>query len=62
MMERGSTGKPKPALEMPIALLSILFTVLFMNAAAGALATLASLIVMELLVVLPAANMMSGQP
>ncbi len=39
---------------VPIALLSILFTVLFMNAAAGALATLASLIVMDLLVVLPA--------
>jgi ABC-2 type transport system permease protein len=39
---------------VPIALLSVLFAVLFMNAAAGALATLASLIVMELLVVFPA--------
>lgn len=39
---------------VPVALLSVLFAVLFMNAAAGALATLASLIVMELLVVLPA--------
>jgi ABC-2 type transport system permease protein len=38
---------------VPIALLSVLFSVLFMNAAAGALATLASLIVMELLVVFP---------
>lgn len=38
---------------LPIALLSMLFTVLFMNAAAGALATLASLIVMQLLVVFP---------
>jgi ABC-2 type transport system permease protein len=39
---------------VPIGLLSVLFAVLFMNAAAGALATLASLIVMELLVVVPA--------
>lgn len=39
---------------VPVALLSVLFAVLFMNAAAGALATLASLIVMELLVVVPA--------
>lgn len=39
---------------VPIALLSVLFAVLFMNAAAGALATLGSLIVMELLVVVPA--------
>ncbi len=38
---------------VPIALLSVLFAVLFMNAAAGALATLASLIMMELLVVIP---------
>jgi ABC-2 type transport system permease protein len=39
---------------VPIGLLSVLFAVLFMNAAAGALATLATLIVMELLVVVPA--------
>jgi ABC-2 type transport system permease protein len=39
---------------VPVALLAVLFAVLFMNAAAGALATLASLIVMELLVVVPA--------
>lgn len=38
---------------LPISLLAILFAVLFMNAAAGALATLATLIVMELLVVFP---------
>lgn len=38
---------------VPIALLAVLFAVLFMNAAAGALATLGSLIVMELLVVVP---------
>jgi hypothetical protein len=38
---------------LPIALLAVLFAVLFMNAAAGALATLATLIVMELLVVFP---------
>ncbi len=38
---------------VPIALLAVLFAVLFMNAAAGALATLASLIMMELLVVIP---------
>jgi len=38
---------------VPIALLAVLFAVLFMNAAAGALATLATLIVMELLVVFP---------
>lgn len=38
---------------VPIGLLSVLFTVLFMNAAGGALATLASLIFMQLLVVFP---------
>jgi ABC-2 type transport system permease protein len=38
---------------LPVSLLAILFTVLFMNAAAGALATLATLIFMKLLVVLP---------
>lgn len=38
---------------LPIALLAVLFAVLFMNAAAGALATMATLIVMELLVVFP---------
>jgi len=38
---------------VPIGLLSVLFTVLFMNAAGGALATLSSLIVMQLLVVFP---------
>jgi ABC-2 type transport system permease protein len=38
---------------LPIALLAVLYAVLFMNAAAGALATLATLIVMELLVVFP---------
>lgn len=39
---------------VPIALLAILFTVLFMSAAGGALATLGTLIVMKLLVVFPA--------
>jgi ABC-2 type transport system permease protein len=39
---------------VPISLLAILFTVVFMNAASGALATLASLIFMQLLVVFPA--------
>src|SRR5690606_32850921 len=38
---------------VPIGLLSVLFTVLFMNAAGGALATLATLIFMQLLVVFP---------
>ncbi len=38
---------------VPIALLALLFTVVFMNAAAGTLATLATLIVMKLLVVFP---------
>jgi len=38
---------------VPIGLLAILFAVLFMNAASGALATLATLIVMQLLVVFP---------
>lgn len=38
---------------VPISLLAILFTVLFMNASAGALATLATLIFMQLLIVLP---------
>lgn len=38
---------------VPIALLSVLFTVLFMSAAGGALATLGTLIVMQLLVVFP---------
>jgi ABC-2 type transport system permease protein len=38
---------------MPISVLALLFTVIFMNAAAGALATLASLIIMQLLVVFP---------
>ena len=39
---------------MPIGLLAVLFAVLLMNAAGGALATLATLIVMQLLVVFPA--------
>lgn len=39
---------------VPIALLAILFTVVFMNAAGGALATLSTLIFMQLLVVFPA--------
>ena len=39
---------------VPIALLAILFTVIFMNAAGGALATLSTLIFMQLLVVFPA--------
>ena len=39
---------------VPISLLSVLFTVIFMNASAGALATLAVLIFMQLLVVFPA--------
>ena len=38
---------------VPISLLAILFTVLFMNASAGALATLSVLIFMQLLVVFP---------
>ncbi len=38
---------------VPIAMLSLLFTVAFMNAAGGALATLATLIFMQLLVVFP---------
>ena len=38
---------------IPISVLSILFTVVFMNAAGGALATLSVLIVMKLLVVFP---------
>lgn len=38
---------------VPIALLSVLFTVLFMNAAGGALATLSTLIFMQLLIVFP---------
>lgn len=38
---------------VPISLLALLFTVVFMNAAAGALATLALLITMQLLVVFP---------
>jgi len=37
-----------------IVMLALLFTVIFMNAAGGALATLASLIFMQLLVVFPA--------
>lgn len=39
---------------VPIGMLALLFTVVFMNAAAGALATLAALIFMQLLVVFPA--------
>lgn len=38
---------------VPIALLAVLFTVVFMNAAGGALATLSVLIFMQLLVVFP---------
>ncbi len=38
---------------VPISLLAVLFTVIFMNPAAGALATLATLIIMQLLVVFP---------
>jgi ABC-2 type transport system permease protein len=38
---------------IPIGLLAILFTVIFMNVAAGALATLGVLIIMQLLVVFP---------
>lgn len=38
---------------IPIGLLSLLFTVVFMNAAGGALATLALLVFMQLLVVFP---------
>ncbi len=38
---------------VPIGLLSVFFTVVFMNAAGGALATLAVIIVMKLLVVFP---------
>lgn len=38
---------------VPISLLAILFTVIFMNAAGGALATLSALIFMQLLVVFP---------
>lgn len=39
---------------VPIALLAIVFSVVFMNAAGGALATLSTLIFMQLLVVFPA--------
>jgi ABC-2 type transport system permease protein len=39
---------------VPVALLALLFTVVFMNAAGGALATLSVLIFMKLLVVFPA--------
>jgi len=39
---------------IPIGLLSLLFTVIFMNAAGGALATLSTLIFMQLLIVFPA--------
>ncbi len=39
---------------MPIGLLAVLFAVVLMNAAGGALATLATLIVMQLLIVFPA--------
>lgn len=38
---------------VPIGMLAVMFTVLFMNAAGGALATLSTLIVMQLLVVFP---------
>ncbi len=38
---------------VPIGMLAVLFTVLFMNAAGGALATLSTLIFMQLLVVFP---------
>jgi len=38
---------------VPIAMLAVMFTVIFMNAAGGALATLATLIIMQLLVVFP---------
>ncbi len=38
---------------VPIAMLAVMFTVVFMNAAGGALATLAALIFMQLLVVFP---------
>jgi ABC-2 type transport system permease protein len=38
---------------VPIGLLAVLFSVLFMNAASGALATLATLIFMQLLIVFP---------
>lgn len=38
---------------VPIGMLSVLFTVVFMNAAGGALATLSTLIFMQLLVVFP---------
>ena len=38
---------------IPVSVLSVLFTVVFMNAAGGALATLSVLIVMKLLVVFP---------
>ncbi len=39
---------------IPISLLALLFTVIFMNTAGGALATLAALICMKLLIVFPA--------
>lgn len=39
---------------VPIGMLALMFTVVFMNAAAGALATLSTLIFMQLLVVFPA--------
>ena len=39
---------------VPIGMLSVMFTVMLMNAAGGALATLATLIFMQLLVVFPA--------
>jgi len=38
---------------VPIAMLAVLFSVLFMSAAGGALATLSTLIFMQLLVVFP---------
>lgn len=38
---------------LPIGMLALLFTVIFMNAAGGALATLASLILMQLLIIFP---------
>lgn len=41
---------------VPISLLAVLFTVIFMNASAGALATLSVLIFMQLLVVFPRLN------
>jgi len=38
---------------VPIAMLAVMFTVVFMNAAGGALATMATLILMQLLIVFP---------